>query len=87
MKSPIAVALLTLVPVLFLAGLVPSWLPKALTFVMIVEGGFLISMSTQAAQWKKDHGPIPFRLRQPMILGSLVCFVMPRSRLVLTGKL
>lgn len=76
MKSPIAVALLSLVPVLILAGLAPGWLPQALTFVMIVESGFLLNMSKRMVQWKREHGPIPFRLRQPMIiwLVGLLCY-------------
>lgn len=68
-KKPIAVALLTFLPVLLLALIMPKWLTgTALIVVIIADMTFLRDVAYSLRDLKRERGTVPYRLRYPFFL-------------------
>ena len=76
MRSPLLTILVTFVPVVLLALLMPQWLPDALIVVMIGETGFFTAVANRLVQLKRECGTIPYRLRYPFFVfgAGLLCY-------------
>jgi hypothetical protein len=74
MKTPLSLALLSLVPVALLALLIPQLLPKLITAAILGEIGFLVPISKRLVELKNERGhPVPFRERHPLLLSLAGC--------------
>lgn len=72
MKRPVSLALLSFVPVAFLAVAFPQLLASLITAAVVGELGFLIPVSNRLVALKNEQGhSVPFRERHPLLLSLL----------------